>query len=297
MMIINDIPLRVAITGVTGRMGKELIQCINNRQNFQTDNKIILGAAIAKPQSHVCGMNIGSIYPSNKTGEIVITDNIQLIRENFDILIDFTTPQATIEYLNFCVMYQKNMIIGTTGLNETHLSMIKSASQKIGIVCSANFSIGVTVMLKLLEEASKTIGNFVDVDIIEMHHNKKHDLPSGTALVMRNIIEKNMLKIQSLYKKNNDLGVNKNICQNELLYKSLSKSQNYNNIHVHSIRSGDIIGEHIALFSGLGERLEIIHKASNRSVFANGALYAALWLKDKKIGLFDLSAVLGFDNL
>lgn len=257
--MIANLPLRIAVTGITGRMGKEVLRCIVQRQYQQ---KIILGAAITRFNSGLCGMDAGEFLKSSRTG-VIITDSIELVKENFDVLIDFTSPEATMEYLRFCSENSKNMIIGTTGLNLTFHHLIQDASKKIGIVYSANFSIGMTVMLKLLKEITSIISNFVDIDIIEIHHNKKQDIPSGTALMMRDVFKKNKPETNLV-----------------------------NNIKIHSIRSGDIVGEHTVLFSRIGECLKITHQAFNRIIFVDGAIIAAMWIGASKVGLFDLNDVL-----
>lgn len=296
--MINSTPLRVAVTGATGRMGREIIQCIRYQYSEHINSKIVLGAAIVKDSSRVCDIDTRSIDQSN-VSKVIITDNIKLVKDYFDILIDFTSPQSTIEYLNFCVKYRKNMIIGTTGFDENHLFLIQQASQKIGIVYSPNFSIGIAVMCKLLTEVARSIGNCVDIDIIEIHHNKKNDIPSGTALMMCDLIKNNITNILSSFSKNTILRSNNDLLlKHESLCKpSIAAAKSKRDIKIHSIRSGDVVGEHTGLFAGSGECLKITHKAFNRSIFANGALCSALWLKDKKVGLFDLNSVLGFKTV
>lgn len=287
-MTIDMMPIRIAVTGITGRMGKEVIQCIMKHQKQGLAAKIVLGAAIVRLKSAMCGIDIREFIKSDIDKKIIITDDIESVKENFDILIDFTNPTITIEYLKFCMKHGKNMVIGTTGFNRDGQDLIKFISKKIGIVYSSNFSIGITVMLQLLKEVAKTIGNIVDIDIIESHHNKKIDVPSGTALMIRNIIssniEKNNIFHESIYN---------NIHCNDRFQKLSA----LDHIKIHSIRSGDIIGEHVVSFSGLGERLEVIHKASSRKIFANGAVYAASWLGKTKTGLFDLNDVLVFKKI
>lgn len=282
-MNIDQKPLRIAVTGVTGRMGKEIIRSIIKYQYKiqEINNTIVLGAAIVRPLSTVCGMDIGKFVESKKQG-VTITDDIESVKDNFDILIDFSHPTLTIEYLKFCMMNHKNMVIGTTGLSKDNLNLITTAAQKIGIVFSANFSIGITIMLKLLQKVSKLIGANADIDIVEIHHKKKNDIPSGTAIMMKDLIISSIIDHDTVAKmmyKNYD-------------YHNKSLVSNNNNVHVHSLRSGDIIGEHTVIFSSIGERLEIVHKASSRTIFANGALVSARWLGSSKIGLFDLNNVL-----
>ncbi|CAD83642.1 dihydrodipicolinate reductase [Candidatus Blochmanniella floridana] len=270
--------MRLAVTGVTGRMGKSIIQRIIQTQAHQVDNKFILGAAIARDRSDICGIDAGTFVQSSKVG-VFITDNIELVKGDFDVLIDFTAPESTMNYVNFCVMNNKNMVIGTTGLSKSYLSVIERASSKIGIVYSANFSVGITIMLKLLNSVSKISRYFVNIDIVESHHNKKKDIPSGTALLIRNVVEYNQFS---------DCVCNEDLVSNgEKKYGKLD-----NDIKIHSIRAGDIVGEHSVLCTSIGERLEIKHQAFNRIIFVDGALRSAVWLGCAKIGLFDLNNVL-----
>lgn len=260
-MIENNIPVRVAVTGATGRMGKEIVRCIieivTNQKQEKYDKNVTLGAVIARTGSEICGMDVGTIIHSNTTG-VVISDNLYVIKDDFDILIDFTKPDVSMEYLKFCVDNNKNIVIGTTGFSADHYSVMRDASRKIGIVYSANFSIGMNVMLKLLNMVTQVIGNTADINIVEIHHNKKIDIPSGTALIMQDVI-----------------------------IKTLSSSR----VSIHSIRAGDEIGEHSALFSSIGENIKITHQACSRAIFVEGALRAAVWLKSK-IGLFNMWNVL-----
>lgn len=285
-------PIRLAVTGITGRMGAEIVKfIIKNQQNHKQNSKIVLGAAIVRSQSPACGIDIGTFVKSDVQG-MIITDDIESVKEDFDILIDFTHPNSTMEYLKFCVINGKNVIIGTTGLDSMMLNLIKTASQQIGIVYSANFSVGITVMLQLLKEVARTIGRVVDIDIVDSHHNKKRDIPSGTALMIRDVIESNIAEID-IFQEWEFLYAN---YHPEVSISNGSLVSN-RNIHIHSIRAGDIVGEHAVYFNSIiGERLEIIHKVSNRRIFATGAVYAALWLGKTKIGLFDLYNVLSFKN-
>lgn len=283
----NIIPIRIAVTGVTGRMGKEITQCIIQNKLSGFNEKIILGAAITRPQSTCCGVDIGTFIKSNDQ-KIIITDDIESVKKDFDILIDFSNPNITAEYLKFCVIHKKNMIIGTTGLNQDHYNLMQSASKTIGIVYSANFSIGITIMLQLLAKVAKTIGNIVDIDIIESHHNEKIDIPSGTALMIRSIIKSNINK-NNIFSTMAHNKISHDKCTSKKLNSSFS-----NKIKIHSIRSSDIVGTHTVIFGDIGECLEITHKASNRKIFANGALIAACWLGKNKTGLFNLNDVFCF---
>lgn len=287
----NNIPVRVAVTGATGRMGKEIVRCIIetviNQKNEKYDKNIILGAVIARTGSEICGMDAGTIVHSNNTG-VIISDDLYVIKDDFDVLIDFTTPDISMEYLKFCVDNNKNIVIGTTGFGADHYSIMRDSSRKIGIVYSANFSIGMNIMLKLLNMITQVIGNTADINIVEIHHNKKIDIPSGTALMMQDVI----IKTLSSFVCNHDMlfsnGEDSSIRDNKLC-RALSSSSL---VSIHSIRAGDVIGEHSALFSSIGENIKITHQACSRAIFVAGALRAATWLKSK-IGLFNMWNVLG----
>ncbi|URJ28587.1 4-hydroxy-tetrahydrodipicolinate reductase [Blochmannia endosymbiont of Camponotus sp. C-046] len=255
--------LRIAVTGVTGRMGKEIVKCIVKGEK-QFSQEIVLGAAIARLNTNICGMDVGTLINADTLG-VTITDNLESIKDNFDVLIDFTAPDVSVEYLKFCVNNNKNIVIGTTGFNKIHKNLILNASHKIGIVFSSNFSIGVALIFKLLHRITQIIGSTSDINIIETHHNKKRDIPSGTALTMQNIIVNTLRSVRS----------NK-IMDSNLDSTTYAPTSSCDNILIHSIRAGNVVGEHTVLFAGLGERLEITHKASDRLIFAHGALRAAL---------------------
>ncbi|ADV33529.1 dihydrodipicolinate reductase [Candidatus Blochmanniella vafra str. BVAF] len=290
--MINNIPIRIAVTGITGRMGTEIIKYIIQRTSQEIRKKIVLGAAISSTKSEIFGMDVGNFIGSSNIG-VYIANDVESVKKDFDVLIDFTSPVSTMKYLKFCILNNKNMVIGTTGFNKIDRRVIKDASENIGIVCSANFSLGITVMLKLLKDMSeKVIKNFINIDIIETHHNKKKDIPSGTALMIRNMLIKDQL-INDLCRK---ISCYDNIQTNDQLDEQNKFSRHdtqEDNIMIHSVRAGDIVGDHSIWFTGIGERLEITHKAFDRVIFARGAVFSAVWLVEQsKIGLFDLNDVL-----
>ncbi|PPI86583.1 4-hydroxy-tetrahydrodipicolinate reductase [Candidatus Pantoea edessiphila] len=267
--------IRVAIAGAQGRMGRELIKAANKED-------INLSSVLVKAGSSMVGCDAGILINSSQIN-ITITDNIHNIIDSFDLLIDFTTPQSTMEYLSLCKQHKKSMVIGTTGFNQKEYKLIDLASKEIAIVLSANFSIGMNVVLKLLEATSKIIGNDSDIEIIEAHHRNKIDAPSGTALSMGKIIANTMhwkFDESAVYKREGIIGKRKE-----------------QSIGFSTIRGGDIIGEHKAIFASIGEQIEITHKVSNRMNFALGAIKATKWLKHKKSGLFNMWDVLGLSSL
>ncbi|PPI88689.1 4-hydroxy-tetrahydrodipicolinate reductase [Candidatus Pantoea edessiphila] len=270
-----DDNIRIAITGGQGRMGRSLILAAQQKH-------MNLGGVLVKPGSSVIGRDVGELIGSYKFN-IKISDNLYSIIDDFDLLIDFTNTQATMKYLDICLKYKKPMVIGTTGFNQTEQDLINRVSQEIAIVLSANFSIGMNIVLKLLEKTAKVIGSNSDIEIIEKHHSRKIDAPSGTALVMGKTIANVM---------NLDFDKHK-VCKREGIIGERKKQS----IGLSTVRAGDIIGEHTAIFASIGEIIEINHKVSSRMNFAIGAIKAAEWLKYKKYGLFDMCDVLNLSCL
>ncbi|AKC60298.1 4-hydroxy-tetrahydrodipicolinate reductase [Blochmannia endosymbiont of Camponotus (Colobopsis) obliquus] len=277
MKKINNGKVRVCVAGINGRMGHELIKVLCN--NIDGIN---LTAGLDNINSTLCGVDIGELVGLKKL-EVIVHDNLINIKDDFDILIDFTRPEATLKHLAFCLDYHKNMVIGTTGFTNLQKLIINKAAQQIGIVLSSNFSIGINVMLIALQTIVKIMGKSVDIDIIDIHHRRKLDSPSGTALTIKECII-------------NSLGGDD---FQPLIYNCMQQGdiRASNSIGMSAIRTGDVIGEHIVMFSGKGERLEITHKASNRMIYAIGAARAALWLNKNKIGLFNMLDVLGLTSL
>ncbi|PIU82726.1 MAG: 4-hydroxy-tetrahydrodipicolinate reductase [Elusimicrobia bacterium CG06_land_8_20_14_3_00_38_11] len=189
--------------------------------------------------------------------EINITDNFSEALKLSDVAIDFTNMDATLFHLDIAKKQKKPIIIGTTGITDEGVERIKNASTEIPIILAANMSVGVNLLFKLVEEVAVAIPGY-DVEIVEAHHNQKKDAPSGTAIKIAEILK--------TYKKK---------------------------IVIHSIRAGDIVGEHTVIFAGNGERLELIHRAHTRDTFAAGAVKAAKWLFGKKPGLYTMRDVLG----
>ncbi|MDF7671483.1 4-hydroxy-tetrahydrodipicolinate reductase [Orbaceae bacterium ESL0721] len=266
--------IKIAIVGAGGKMGRELIKVVS-----QTDG-ITLGAAIERQGSSLIGSDAGELAGVGACG-IKVTDKLD--QNLFDVLIDFTRPTGTLDHLAFCTQHKKCMVIGTTGFDDTGKQAIKSASKDIAIVFSANFSVGVNLLFKLLEKAATVMGDYSDIEIIEAHHRHKVDAPSGTALAMGEVIADTLhrdLKKCAVYCREGHTG-----------------ERPRDAIGFATIRAGDIVGEHTAIFADIGERVEISHKASSRMTFANGAVRAARWLVNKPAGLYDMRDVLDLNNL
>lgn len=263
---------RVAINGAAGRMGRMLIDACKHTQSLK------LTAALERTGNENLGRDAGVLAGINPTG-VVITDNIADVINDFDVIVDFTRPEATLNLVESCLLHDKKIVIGTTGLSDSDRQKILSASEKIPIVFAPNMSVGVTLCFKLLRLAAEVLGDDVDIEIIEAHHRHKEDAPSGTAVRMGEVIAQVLgrdLKQQAVYGREGRTGV-----------------RNRKTIGFESIRAGDIIGEHTVIFAGEGERIEISHKASSRMNFALGAMRAVQWLENKKYGFYDMQDVLG----
>ena len=239
---------RIAINGSKGKMGQALIEAINS--SSQSD----FGAGFDKGDN--------------------LIDSIS----NFEVLIDFSRPEASLNALAVCKDAGKAMVIGTTGFTDSELELIGQASKEIPIVFAPNMSVGVNLTLKILETSAKVIGPDSSIEIIEAHHRYKVDSPSGTALKMGEVIA-------------NALGRDLSECA---IYgrEGIEEPRDMNTIGFSSIRGGDVVGEHTVAFFMDGERVEITHKASSRMIYANGAVRAANWLSDKSSGLYSMQDVL-----
>jgi 4-hydroxy-tetrahydrodipicolinate reductase len=261
----------IAIAGSTGRMGRTLLEAI-----FQSSD-LRLHAALEHPDSPFLGKDAGALVGS-PCGVLVSADVAAAVQGS-QVLIDFTRPEGTLLHLETCRKLGIGMVIGTTGMTAEQKAKISDAAHEIGIVFAPNMSVGVTVMLKLLETAATTLQEGYDIEIVEAHHRHKVDAPSGTALRMGEVIARALGR---------DLGAVAVYAR-----EGVTGERQPSTIGFATIRGGDIVGDHTALFAGIGERLEITHKASSRATFAQGALRAARFLRDKRTGLFDMRDVLG----
>lgn len=262
---------RVAILGAAGRMGRMLVQAAGMNEKVQ------LAAAIEHPDSPFLGADVGELAGIGRGG-VDIVASLDAAAD-FDVLIDFTRPEPSLVALDYCQGTDRRMVIGTTGFNDEGRARIREAANHIPIVMAANYSIGVNLSLKLLELAAKTLGDSVDVEVIEAHHKHKVDAPSGTALAMGDAVAAALgreLKECAVYAREGHTG--------ERVPGSIGFS---------TIRAGEIVGEHTVMFVGEGERVEISHKASSRMNFASGAVHAAGWLNEQNAGFYDMQDVLG----
>ncbi len=263
--------LNIAVTGAAGRMGRNLIQASYENSNCQ------LGAAIEHESSPFIGRDAGEIAGIDTLNKPLV-DKLSAVSDDYHTLIDFTRPDVTLQNLAVCVAQGKNIIIGTTGFSDDEKQQITLAAESIAVVFAPNMSVGVNLCFKLLDIAARVLGDEVDIEVTEAHHRHKVDAPSGTALRMGEVVA-------------DALGRNLNDCA---IYgrEGVSAVRDRQTIGFTTVRAGDIVGDHTVLFAGIGERVEITHKASSRMTFANGAIRAALWLQGKNNGLYDMQDVL-----
>ena len=263
--------LNIAIAGASGRMGRALVDAICNAP----DAKLV--AALDRPESSLIGQEAGQMLGLN-TGVNISSDVAAGVR-GAACFIDFTRPEGTLEHMNLCRQHGVAMVIGTTGFDAAGKAAIEAAARDIPIVFAPNMSVGVNLVFKLLDVASRVLNEGFDIEIIEAHHRHKVDAPSGTALRMGEVIA-------------NALGRDLSECA---VYgrEGVTGERDPSTIGFATVRGGDIVGDHTALFAGIGDRVEITHRSSSRMTYALGSLRAARFLAGRKNGLFDMQDVLG----
>jgi len=264
--------MRIAVAGASGRMGLSLVKA-----TVLADN-VVFAAAISRSESDAVGKDAGELAGISALG-INVVDELSGVIDQFDVLIDFTRPDASMAFVEQCRKSGKKMVIGTTGYSDAQKAAIAKAAEDMAIVLAPNMSVGVNLSLKLLEMTAKVMGGYTDIEIIEAHHRHKVDAPSGTALRMGQVVAEALgrdLKDCAVYGREGHTG-----------------ERDRKTIGFSTIRAGDIVGEHTVMFVDEGERVEITHKATSRMTFANGAVRAAVWLQDKANGLYDMQDVLG----
>jgi len=264
-------PIRYAIAGSAGRMGRTLIEAVLKAPDAQ------LAAALEHPDSPFVGADAGALVGS--PCGVAIASDIEAALAQADCLIDFTRPEGTLAHLAACRRRAVHLVIGTTGFAPAQKAAIAAAAGEIPIVMAANFAVGVNLVFKLLDTAARILGEDFDVEIVEAHHRHKVDAPSGTALRMGEVIA------AALGRELRDCAVYGR--------EGLTGERQRTTIGFATVRGGDIVGDHTALFAGTGERVEISHKAGSRMPFAMGALRAARFARGRANGLFDMQDVLG----
>jgi 4-hydroxy-tetrahydrodipicolinate reductase len=264
--------IRLAVAGAAGRMGRAILALALK------DPAIKITGALEKNDASCLGQDAGLLAGSEPLGTIVVKD-VSLALEDADVLIDFTHPSALEDHLKYALKGRVGLVLGTTGLGAAEMRLLKTAAKKIPIVQSPNMSVGVNLLFKLAETASKTLGEGYDIEIAEIHHRMKKDAPSGTALklleVMADARGKDLEK-NTIFGRRGETGVR-------------PKGQ----LGVLALRGGDVVGDHTVYFLGDGERIELSHRASSRQAFAQGAVLAAKFVAKSKPALYNMTQVLG----
>ncbi len=264
-------PMKIAIAGASGRMGRMLIETVLDADDAQLSGAVDVAASPAIGTD--CGLPLG-----RQTG-VSIAAELEKGLAGAQYLIDFTRPEGTLKHVAHCAAHGIKMVIGTTGFDAAGKAAIAAAAEQTAIVFAPNMSVGVNVTMKLLEMAAKNFSHGYDIEIVEAHHRHKVDAPSGTALKMGEAIA------GALGKKLDDVAV--------YAREGVTGERDPSSIGFATIRGGDIVGDHTVLFAGIGERIEISHKSSSRVSYAHGSLRAARFLRDKATGLYDMQDVLG----
>ena len=262
--------IKVVIAGCSGRMGKILLECV-----AQADD-LVLHAALDHEASAALGKDASEF---GGTRGIKIGADVQAALRGAEVLIDFTRPEGTLHHLEICQQLGVHIVVGTTGFNAQQKAVLGAAAQKIGVMFAPNMSVGVNLIFKLLETASRVLSQGYDIEIIEAHHRHKVDAPSGTALGLGEVVARTLgrdLEQCAVYGR-----------------EGVTGERDPSTIGFATVRGGDIVGDHTVLFAGTGERIEITHKASSRATFALGALRAARFLKANPAGIYDMQDVLG----
>ncbi len=255
-------------------MGRAVIQAASAAASVRVT------AAFDRAGSDVIGADIGPLAGLAPMS-LKVRDDLADAVDDFDVVVDFTRPEASLAALEVCRWAGKGMVIGTTGFGAAQLDRLAAATREIPIVRAANFSVGVNVCLKLLEQAARALGDDYDVEIVEAHHRHKVDAPSGTALAMGEAVADALgreLSEVAVYGREGHTG-----------------ERERPTIGFATVRGGDVVGDHSVMFLGDGERIEIAHRASNRLNFANGAVRAAAWLAGRDAGAYGMREVLGLD--
>ena len=263
---------KIGVVGCGGRMGRMLVA------EIAASEGCALAGGCAKPGSGYVNQDIGELAGVGRLGISVGDDTEKLIRES-DVVIEFTTPKATATHAAQAAELGKAMVIGTTGLSAEDSEAVRQAALSVPIVWAPNMSLGINLLLGLVEDVARRLGPDWDVEIMEMHHHGKVDAPSGTALALGQAVAAGRkVKFEEVQQRGRD---------------GIIGPRRTGDIGFAALRGGDAVGDHYVVFAGAGERLELIHRATSRSIYAKGAVQAARWVVDRPPGLYGLKEVLG----
>ena len=269
----SSAPLRIAVAGASGRMGRMLVEAVLDAPGCT------LAGALDVSGSPALGQDAGA-FLGRATG-VTTTDDLDAVLAASQVLIDFTRPEGTLRHLEACAARGVALVIGTTGFSAEQKAAIGAGAQRTAVFMSPNMSVGVNVVMRLLEQAAKAFSHGYDIEIIEAHHRNKIDAPSGTALAMGEVVAK---------------ALGRNLADNAVFGREgVTGVRDPSTIGFATVRGGDIIGDHTVLFAGIGERIEITHKSSSRATYAQGSLRAARFLAHSGPGLYDMNDVLGLN--
>lgn len=264
--------VKIAVAGAAGRMGSRITALSREYPDLR------LAGAFERKGHKDIGADVGVIVGIGQIG-IPLSDSIESIIDAVDVVISFTTVEASLEHLRSAASRGKAIVIGTTGFSKDHVKEVADHARIVPCVMASNMSMGVNLLLKVLQDIARVLGDGYDVEIIEAHHRMKKDAPSGTALKMAQVIA------DALNRNLDDVAV--------YARRGMIGERTQKEIGIQTIRAGDIVGEHTVMFGGLGERIEVTHRVSSRDTFARGALRAAQWIAGKPAGLYDMQDVLG----
>ena len=265
--------VKAIVAGAAGRMGGRIINIIHETEGIE------LGGAFERPDCPHVGQDAGVVAGVGELG-VQVEDSLEKVLDKGDVIIDFTFHEASLNHARVAAEAKKPMVIGTTGFTDDELREVHSLAQgNFPLVQAYNMSTGINLLYKLVELTAKVLGQGYDIEIIEAHHRMKKDAPSGTAIKLLDVAS-------------NAMGWKKDECA-RFCREGLIGERPQQEIGVQTIRGGDIVGEHTVLFAGIGERVELTHRASSRDTFAKGAVRAALWVVDKSPGVYDMHDVLG----
>ena len=263
---------KIIVTGATGRMGSRIIALTKDYKD------ITLAGAVERQGHEGIGKDVGQLIGAGEM-KVALAGGLEEVIEKGDVIVDFTSTEATLRHVRLAVEKRRAIVIGTTGLSKEDMESVWAAGRQIPIVQAPNMSVGVNLLLKVLGDVARVLSDEYDIEIVEAHHRLKKDAPSGTAMKMAQVIA---------------AAVNRDLDEVAVYArKGLIGERTKKEIGIQTVRAGDIVGEHTVLFGGLGERIEITHKASSRDTFARGALKAAVWLHGKPAGFYDMQDVLG----
>ncbi len=263
--------IRILVIGAAGRMGRTLVSCIDDTEGVE------VSGGTENPGHPSVGSDLGELAGIGKNG-VRLIDKLDVAVEGCDAIIDFTTPESSLQTLKIAAEKKRPVILGTTGFSKAQKEVIAECADRTHCVMAPNMSIGVNLLFKLVRDAAKALGDAYDVEIVEAHHKFKKDAPSGTAVRVSEIVAE---------------ALNRNLDEVGVYGRKGIHVREPKEIGVHTVRAGDIVGEHRVLFGGMGENLEIFHRAQSRDTFARGAVRAAIWVVDQPIGLYDMQDVLG----